>query len=1146
MDIMRTTNLMTFALGATMLTLLAIFLGAPASAQTDPIAVEADVGSMSENNDLPAPDTVSDSHGRTIVADDSTITVVTGPPEEDDVGGAAVWTVRSTGVTDRHISVFGDCVNYERFDRYASNKGLNPWLKIYVPNGVTVNIKLDLYYAGKLDTWTTSLKSWGNWDYCIARGFFPFSEPANAQATGAWQPRWYVDGTYVGGTDNWVTPYGSRADSTNYKSIVSGSAACIVNPPAKGSFTTGDASVMFYQGWNNNPGAAHRAYITWTAEDGYTRSFWWDVPAGSTASFCHSMSIRDDTEVRKHLGRWTVTTHFDGYWEGREAYNNVWSPDQTGSFTLTNSAPTIDVTGFTCTAEPSGFRHHNRDYKCGATLRDSDLGDKIACKIEWGDGTTPHTATITSGGKCEATHRWASDGSVTVRMSYTDLSNVAGSPASMTFNIKNDPPKFNVGSPSLTMATGCCVRGQTFTANIAASDFEGDLIDCAVEWGDGGTSYLWDTNGVCTMTGSYSYIAPGSTQSVYDVYANIDDGFGGKDRKLAGTVTVKNQAPANPKGASCTLQSQPEGAHGRYVCSAIVSDPDGNFDTITCTFRWGDGGVDTVSLTGSKTDTTCTSPPHDYAGYGTFGVTIESDDGHQKASVSASLTVSTPNRAVRNPSSISVDNDKPFRPGVVTASATTTDPDGDKFWCRFDWKGDGLTFDDVGPITSGQTCSKSYQYGNTLRSYTMRLFVRDDVTATFPTTPAATKTITVTNRAPNAPPAPDCNPNYYAHNQLVTCKWDGVTDSDGALDTLTLTINWGDATSSTATVDSQGRATATHDYAAGASAYYTVSAFASDGHAGGDSARGGERSVYVYNSAPNPGGSCTPKGEARRGTTVTCSTSASDPEGDAASVYVDWGDGTNTGWQTTLRSFSHTYSSASSTVGQTFVMTIYAKDAWDQSGGHEGGYIQVVDLPPNTPSVTTPLLQPTTTDRATTLDFTVTGTDPEGDTIVYTIEWEAGVQEESEPKASGTGWNVKHKYTTLGVKCVRAKSTDSFGMQSAWSSCMYITVNNVKPTAVIDVRGEVAPNVFTTFGGESFSGAPSKDPDGDGIVEYCWEVRTGTAQGSVVPGTAQCNATPDVKYNLPAGAYTVLLIVKDGLGARSDPASFTFTVVAAA
>jgi hypothetical protein len=141
---------------------------------------------------------------------------------------------------------------------------------------------------------------------------------------------------------------------------------------------------------------------------------------------------------------------------------------------------------------------------------------------------------------------------------------------------------------------------------------------------------------------------------------------------------------------------------------------------------------------------------------------------------------------------------------------------------------------------------------------------------------------------------------------------------------------------------------------------------------------------------------------------------------------------------------------------------------------------------PAAPSLT----GPTTGYTGTSYTFTVQGTDPDGDTIRYYMDWDNNGTGDGSPQpmfgyvASGTARTFSNVWATPGVYAIHAQTQDSKGAISGWSAPLIITIT----TPVTGVCGPA--NGFLTMNPPSVglcnSGTPTAVTPGAQPGPYSW------------------------------------------------------------
>jgi hypothetical protein len=185
------------------------------------------------------------------------------------------------------------------------------------------------------------------------------------------------------------------------------------------------------------------------------------------------------------------------------------------------------------------------------------------------------------------------------------------------------------------------------------------------------------------------------------------------------------------------------------------------------------------------------------------------------------------------------------------------------------------------------------------------------------------------------------------------------------------------------------------------------------------------------------------------GVTLQYKFKAIDHDGDNIYYYVDWGDGTNTGWFGPYNSGeevakTHMWNSAGD-----YEITAKAKDIFNNEGDWSSYKVRIGDQPPAPPTITGPAKVKTNVKY----DYTLNAVDPEGDNVYYYVDWgdttNSGWVGSS---ASGVDVIVNHTWAKKGTYTVKAKAKDIYNAESDW------TILEVKVPRVISIN-----NLFLQF-----------------------------------------------------------------------------------
>jgi hypothetical protein len=165
----------------------------------------------------------------------------------------------------------------------------------------------------------------------------------------------------------------------------------------------------------------------------------------------------------------------------------------------------------------------------------------------------------------------------------------------------------------------------------------------------------------------------------------------------------------------------------------------------------------------------------------------------------------------------------------------------------------------------------------------------------------------------------------------------------------------------------------------------------------------------------------------------TYTASATDPDGDNVFYFIDWGDGTNSGWFGPYTSGQAGSVQKTWTAAGTYTVRAKAKDTHGVVGPWSTPLVVVilVDRAPTAPTIT----GPEKGKPGTPYLFTFTSTDPDGDAIYYFVDWGDNTTSGwAGPYASGSPSAISHSWSTKGTFTIKAKAKDTLNVESDWST----------------------------------------------------------------------------------------------------------------
>lgn len=232
----------------------------------------------------------------------------------------------------------------------------------------------------------------------------------------------------------------------------------------------------------------------------------------------------------------------------------------------------------------------------------SDDAQGLRFEVDWGDGQTtssPAGPTHPVGTPLEISHVYG-PGTHTVSVVAHDDGGGVSAPRQTDIQVADAfPPDMGLQCPDAFSVD------KAMTCIVDVDDFERDIADIVVSWGDGAeTVVASNTSMPFGADVQHTY----SAATTYAVTATATQADGLTGSAVTNVLIHTNRAPATPQ-VDCHV------AYTRHVeCTAESSDPDG--DPLSYTYIWGDGSQ-------SVTDGTA---GHTYAQKGTYSVQVRAQD----------------------------------------------------------------------------------------------------------------------------------------------------------------------------------------------------------------------------------------------------------------------------------------------------------------------------------------------------------------------------------------------------------------------------------------------------------------------------------------------------------------------------------------
>ncbi|MFO0928937.1 MAG: PKD domain-containing protein [Gemmataceae bacterium] len=436
--------------------------------------------------------------------------------------------------------------------------------------------------------------------------------------------------------------------------------------------------------------------------------------------------------------------------------------------------------------------------------------DTVTATVDWGDGNNSVGVVETTGATAPTTGTVAASHVFAYRpQPYTvtiTLQDAAGATATHTFDVTVLDPTLTavtVGDDVVTTEGNHVQLAGTFTDPGAPSTYR-----VTVDWGDG------------TVNTAPQVVAP---RTAADLGHVLDSHYYGQDGTYTVTMTVTKagQAPVvdtftvtvnNVDPIVQVAPLPPTGPGVPVTFTATFTDPSfpvgGQQETYQAVVTWGDGTsspatvVVTPGSPGVPTTGTITAT-HPYAGNGPYAVSVQVNDGGSGPAtynVGGTTLTNAPPTVVAGgdlsaPQGGSVPLSVPFSDLGFNYGGT-----GKSFTATIDW-GDGTTSDGVVTVTPGNASTPTT--GTVTGSHSYATFGTFPVVVTVTDEGGASTTVTLQAVIDNVAPTLATLPAGGIGPDGVFVLRGQFTDA-GLADGHTVTIDWGDGTSTTFDADTQG------------------------------------------------------------------------------------------------------------------------------------------------------------------------------------------------------------------------------------------------------------------------------------------------------------------------------------------------------
>jgi VCBS repeat-containing protein len=800
---------------------------------------------------------------------------------------------------------------------------------------------------------------------------------------------------------------------------------------------------------------------------------------GDTLTYTVGTTPTHGTAVVRADGTWTYTPS-NGY-VGTDSFTVTVSDGKGGTATATikievteppNKVPTIETQDL----EKSTLKNTAVSGKVTGTDPD---GDTLTYTV----GTTPThgTAVVRADGTWTYT---PSDGYVGTDSFTVTVSDGKGGTATATIKIEVTEPPNQLPTIETQDLEKSTLKNTAVSGKVTGTDADGDTLTFSVETNPTYGTVLFNPNGTWTYTPNDGYVGTDSFT------VTVSDGNGGTD---TATITIQVIEPPNQL-PTIETQDLEKSTLKNTAVSGKVTGTDADGDTLTYTV----GTTPTHGTAVVRADGTWTyTPSNGYVGTDSFTVTV-SDGKGGTATATIKIEVNEPPNKV--PTIETQDLEKStLKNTAVSGKVTGTDADDDT-----------LTYTVGTTPTHGTAVVRAD--GTWTYTPSNGYIGTDSFTVTVSDGKGGTATATIkieVSEPPNQLPTIGTQDleKSTLKNTAVSGKVTG-TDPDG--DALTFSVET-NPTHGTVLFNPNGTWTYTPNDGYVGTDSFTVTV--SDGKGGTATATIKIEVTEPPNHAPTVE-QANQEASTLRNTPVGGTVNATDADGDALTYTV--GTTPTHGTVVVNPDGTWTYTPSNGYVGtDTFTVTVS-----DGKGGTATATINIqVNEPPNqAPTVGTQDLQKTTLTN-TAVSGTVTGTDPDGDALTFSV-----------------GTNPTH-----GTVVVNPEGTWTYTPSNGYvgTDSFSVTVSDGKggtATATITIQVNEPPNQAPTVGTQDLQKTTLKntavsgtvvgmDADGDALT---YTVGTTPTHGTVVVNPdGTWTYTPSNGY---VGTDSFTVTVSDGKG----------------
>jgi len=174
---------------------------------------------------------------------------------------------------------------------------------------------------------------------------------------------------------------------------------------------------------------------------------------------------------------------------------------------------------------------------------------------------------------------------------------------------------------------------------------------------------------------------------------------------------------------------------------------------------------------------------------------------------------------------------------------------------------------------------------------------------------------------------------------------------------------------------------------------------------------------------------------------------ASDPDGDTIYYYVDWGDGSNSGWVGPFKSGEETIVSHTWLNKGSYILKARTKDLYDEKSDWSQIEVTMGNRAPGKPSRPS---GPSSGKVGKTYTYSTSTTDSDGDQVKYCFDWGDGTNSGwIGPYNSGEIASASHKWIRKGDYQIKVKAKDTDGAERPWSDSLSVSIPRNKVSIIL-------------------------------------------------------------------------------------------------